>query len=106
MLASGLNANCGGRDHAPIECERQVIRWAAEMLGLPRDSSGLVVTGTSVANSGRRHHRAKRGMGTGGPSGGSWRIELAATRRRQCISALAGHSTLRVLARGHCVLFL
>lgn len=50
MLAAGLNANCGGRDHAPIECERQVIRWAAEMLGLPRDSTGLVVTGTSVAN--------------------------------------------------------
>jgi aromatic-L-amino-acid decarboxylase len=50
MLAAGLNANCGGRDHAPIACERQVIRWAAEMLGLPRDSSGLVVTGTSVAN--------------------------------------------------------
>lgn len=50
MLAAGLNANCGGRDHAPIACERQVIRWAAEMLGLPRDSTGLVVTGTSVAN--------------------------------------------------------
>jgi aromatic-L-amino-acid/L-tryptophan decarboxylase len=50
MLAAGLNANCGGRDHAPIACERQVIRWAAEMLGLPQDSSGLVVTGTSVAN--------------------------------------------------------
>jgi aromatic-L-amino-acid/L-tryptophan decarboxylase len=50
MLAAGLNANCGGRDHAPIDCERQVIRWAAEMLGLPRDSTGLVVTGTSVAN--------------------------------------------------------
>ena len=35
MLAAGLNANCGGRDHAPIEVERQVIRWAAEMLGFP-----------------------------------------------------------------------
>jgi glutamate/tyrosine decarboxylase-like PLP-dependent enzyme len=50
MLAGGLNANCGGRDHAPIACERQVIRWAAEMLGLPADSSGLVLTGTSMAN--------------------------------------------------------
>ncbi len=50
MLAAGLNANCGGRDHAPIACERQVIRWAAEILGLPRDSTGLVVTGTSIAN--------------------------------------------------------
>jgi len=50
MLAGGLNANCGGRDHAPIACERQVIRWAAEMLGFPADSSGLVLTGTSMAN--------------------------------------------------------
>lgn len=51
MLAGGLNANCGGRDHAPIEVERQVIRWAAEMLGLPPDQAGgLVLSGTSMAN--------------------------------------------------------
>ena len=35
LLAGGLNANLGGRDHAPIEVERQVIAWAAEMLGFP-----------------------------------------------------------------------
>jgi aromatic-L-amino-acid decarboxylase len=50
MLAAGLNANCGGRDHAPIACERQVTRWASEMLGLPASSSGLVLSGTSMAN--------------------------------------------------------
>ena len=50
MPAGGLNANCGGRDHAPIAVERQVIRWAAEMLGMPLGSSGLVVSGTSAAN--------------------------------------------------------
>ena len=50
MLAGGLNSNCGGRDHAPILCERQVIRWSSEMLGLPVDSSGLVLSGTSMAN--------------------------------------------------------
>jgi glutamate/tyrosine decarboxylase-like PLP-dependent enzyme len=50
MLAGSLNANCGGRDHAPIQVEHQVIRWAAEMLGLPPNSSGLVLSGTSVAN--------------------------------------------------------
>lgn len=50
MLAGGLNANLGGRDHAPIAVERQVIRWAAEMLGFPLDASGLLVTGTSMAN--------------------------------------------------------
>ncbi|MDE2514796.1 MAG: aspartate aminotransferase family protein [Rhodospirillales bacterium] len=50
MLAASLNANLGGRDHAPIEVERQVIRWAAEMLGFPAAASGVLVTGTSMAN--------------------------------------------------------
>ena len=50
LLAGGLNANLGGRDHAPIEVERQVIAWAAEMLGFPDDASGVLVTGTSIAN--------------------------------------------------------
>ena len=34
MLAAGLNANCGGRDHIPIEVERQVTRWVREIFGL------------------------------------------------------------------------
>ena len=50
MLAGALNANLGGRDHAPIEVERQVVRWSAELLGLPPECSGLLVTGTSIAN--------------------------------------------------------
>ncbi len=50
LLAGGLNANLGGRDHAPLEVERQVIAWAAEMLGFPPDASGVLVTGTSIAN--------------------------------------------------------
>jgi len=50
LLAAALNANLGGRDHAPTEVERQVIAWAAEMLGFPPDASGVLVTGTSIAN--------------------------------------------------------
>lgn len=50
ILAAGLNANLGGRDHAPIEVERQVIRWAASALGLPETAGGLVLTGSSMAN--------------------------------------------------------
>jgi aromatic-L-amino-acid/L-tryptophan decarboxylase len=50
MLAGGLNANLGGRDHAPIEVERQVIRWAADAFGLPETAGGLLVTGSSMAN--------------------------------------------------------
>ena len=50
MLAAGLNANLGGRDHIPIEVERQVVEWVRGMLGLPDQASGLFVTGTSMAN--------------------------------------------------------
>src|SRR5215813_4129427 len=50
MLAAGLNANLGGRDHAPIEVERQIARWTAQVFGFPRTATGLFVTGTSMAN--------------------------------------------------------
>jgi aromatic-L-amino-acid/L-tryptophan decarboxylase len=50
MLAAGLNSNLGGRDHTPIDVERQVVRWSAELLGLPETAGGLLVTGTSFAN--------------------------------------------------------
>ncbi|MFT9359865.1 pyridoxal phosphate-dependent decarboxylase family protein [Acetobacter okinawensis] len=50
MLAAGLNANLGGRDHAPVEVERMVVRWAAEMFGFPSDATGVLVTGSSMAN--------------------------------------------------------
>ena len=50
MLAGGLNANLGGRDHAPIEVERQVLRWVRRIFGFPDTASGLFVTGTSMAN--------------------------------------------------------
>ena len=50
MLAAGLNANLGGRDHAPIEVERQIVEWTRQMFGFPEGASGLFVTGTSMAN--------------------------------------------------------
>jgi aromatic-L-amino-acid/L-tryptophan decarboxylase len=50
MLAAGLDANLGGRDHMPIEVERQIVAWMAELFGFPADASGLFLTGTSTAN--------------------------------------------------------
>ncbi len=50
LLAGAMNANCGGRDHAGIAVERQVIAWAAEMLGMPPETSGVLLTGSSMAN--------------------------------------------------------
>jgi aromatic-L-amino-acid decarboxylase len=50
MLAAGLNSNAGGRDHAAIEVERVVVGWFRSLFGLPDEASGLIVTGTSLAN--------------------------------------------------------
>ena len=50
MLAAGLNANLGGRDHIPIEVERQVLAWVRELFHFPDTANGVFVTGTSMAN--------------------------------------------------------
>lgn len=50
MLAAGLNANLGGRDHIPIEVERQIVEWMRQLFGFPDGTSGIFVTGTSMAN--------------------------------------------------------
>ncbi len=50
MLASGLNTNLGGRDQAPLEVERQILRWMRTIFQFPDTASGLFVTGSSMAN--------------------------------------------------------
>jgi glutamate/tyrosine decarboxylase-like PLP-dependent enzyme len=50
MLASGMNPHLAGYDQAPTLVERQVIRWMADLLGFPPESSGLLVSGGTVAN--------------------------------------------------------
>ncbi len=50
MLAATVNSNCGGRDHAALEVERQIGVWARQMVGFPDTASGIFVTGASMAN--------------------------------------------------------
>ena len=50
MLAAGLNANLGGRDHIPLEVESQIVEWTRQIFGFPSEASGIFVTGTSMAN--------------------------------------------------------
>ncbi|MFV0476633.1 MAG: pyridoxal phosphate-dependent decarboxylase family protein [Parahaliea sp.] len=49
MLLGAINANMGGRDHAPIYLERQVLRWMQALFGMPSGASGMICTGTSTA---------------------------------------------------------
>jgi len=50
LLASTMNPNVGGGDQGSNYVELQVLSWLKEMLGYPSDSSGLLVTGGSMAN--------------------------------------------------------
>lgn len=49
MVAAAMNANAGGRDHAAIYVERQLVGWVKALFGFPDAASGLVVSGTSAA---------------------------------------------------------
>lgn len=49
MAAAAMNANVGGRDHGAIYVEKQVIDWCRQIMGFPLESSGLIVSGTSMA---------------------------------------------------------
>jgi len=49
-LASAMNSNCWGGDHAAIHVERRVVGWIAEILGLPATAEGLLTSGGSMAN--------------------------------------------------------
>jgi aromatic-L-amino-acid decarboxylase len=40
ILAAGLNANLGGRNHMPIEVERQILAWMRELFHFPESASG------------------------------------------------------------------
>ena len=50
MLASTLNSNLGGGNHASNLVEEQVVNWIKDMLAFPADASGLLVSGGSMAN--------------------------------------------------------
>ncbi len=50
FLAAIMNSNLGGGNHVANLVEGQVINWIKEMLNFPHDSSGLLVSGGSMAN--------------------------------------------------------
>lgn len=49
MLAAAMNPSCAGGNHAAIYVEHQVVNWFKHLLGFPRESMGLLVSGASMA---------------------------------------------------------
>jgi glutamate/tyrosine decarboxylase-like PLP-dependent enzyme len=50
FMASITNSNLGGGNHAAILVEEQVVNWLKDMMGFPKEASGLLVSGGSMAN--------------------------------------------------------
>jgi glutamate/tyrosine decarboxylase-like PLP-dependent enzyme len=52
LLASSINANVGAWRLSPMatEIEAQTVRWITELIGVPRDAGGLLVSGGNMAN--------------------------------------------------------
>jgi glutamate/tyrosine decarboxylase-like PLP-dependent enzyme len=50
FLASAMNSNCWGGDHAAIHVEHRVIQWLAAIVGLPEGAEGILTSGGSMAN--------------------------------------------------------
>ncbi|MGE5176524.1 MAG: pyridoxal phosphate-dependent decarboxylase family protein [Hyphomicrobiales bacterium] len=52
LLAAAVNPNVGGYALSPVatEIERQTVAWIAEMIGLPKTTGGILVSGGNMAN--------------------------------------------------------
>lgn len=80
MLASGMNPNLAGADHIANVVERQVVEWFKEMFDYPASSSGLLVSGASVANfvalTVARNAKAEQNIRSGGLNQGGHQLVL------------------------------
>ncbi|MBS1820658.1 MAG: aminotransferase class V-fold PLP-dependent enzyme [Acidobacteria bacterium] len=50
MLAAAMNPNVGGFDDSATLVEEQVVRWMAELMGMPAGTSGVLMSGGTMAN--------------------------------------------------------
>lgn len=50
LLASGMNPNVAIGEHSAMYVDRQVINWCKELMNFPPESSGILVSGGSMAN--------------------------------------------------------
>jgi glutamate/tyrosine decarboxylase-like PLP-dependent enzyme len=107
QLAAAMNPSVAGGNHAAVHVERQVVRWFAELLGLPSTAMGLLVSGGSMANltalAAARHAKAGFDVRTRGLQSGDQRLVVYMSEEghgciRKAVEMLGiGGESLRVI---------
>lgn len=49
IYTAAMNANVGGREHAAVHVEREVLGWFKQLVGFPQAAQGILLSGTSMA---------------------------------------------------------
>jgi len=50
FAAAAMNNNLSGLESSAVHVEAQVLRWLKQLLGFPKEASGLLTSGCSIAN--------------------------------------------------------
>ena len=90
IAISTLNPNCGGRDHAAIYIERQVIDWCRQIFGFADSAAGLLTSGTSTSTMLAMQVAIFRKLGLDYKSKGFF----AAGPPLRCYTSQEGHSSI------------
>jgi len=106
-LAAAMNPSVAGGNHAAVHLEREVVRWFAEILGLPSTAMGILVSGGSMASltalAAARHAKAEFDVRTRGLQSGDQRLVVYMSEEghgciRKAVELLGiGSESLRII---------
>jgi aromatic-L-amino-acid/L-tryptophan decarboxylase len=80
MLAAGINTHAAGGQQAANHIEEQVLGWLSQLMGMPAGTSGILVSGGTMANllglAVARHHKAGFDVRSEGLQGSHERLTI------------------------------
>lgn len=90
FAAAAMNSNCGGREHAAIYVERQVMQWCRQVFGFAQQTAGVLTSGTSAATHLAMQLAIYHKLGLEHKQKGLF----GQTRALRCYTSVEGHSSI------------